>query len=100
MDSAMRNSGIHQLFLDQMKDMYWAENHIVESLPQMVAAATSRQLKSALQEHLDVTNTHVKRLEKAFDSRDEKAEGKVCSAIKCLAKKGEQHTTKTEEQQK
>src|SRR3546814_222895 len=96
MDSAMRNSGIHQLFLDQMKDMYWAENHIVESLPQMVAAATSRELKSALQEHLDVTKTHVKRLEQAFESLDEKAEGKVCPAIKGLVKEGEELISETE----
>src|SRR3546814_10995600 len=76
--------------------MYWAENHIVESLPQMVAAATSRELKSALQEHLDVTKTHVKRLEQAFESLDEKAEGKVCPAIKGLVKEGEELISETE----
>src|SRR3546814_18095283 len=62
----------------------------------MVAAATSRELKSALQEHLDVTKTHVKRLEQAFESLDEKAEGKVCPAIKGLVKEGEELISETE----
>ena len=96
MDSAMRNSKMHQLFLDQLKDMYWAENHIVESLPKMVKAATSQELRDALNEHLEVTKTHVQRLEQTFESLDEKAEGKVCPAIKGLVKEGEEIIAETE----
>lgn len=96
MDSAMRNSKLHQLFLDQLKDIYWAENHIVESLPKMVEAATSDELKDALSEHLEVTKKHVSRLEDAFESLDEKAEGKVCPAIKGLVKEGEEIIAETE----
>lgn len=96
MDSAMRNSKMHQLFLDQLKDMYWAENHIVESLPKMAKAATSEELKDALNEHLEVTKTHVQRLEQTFESLDEKAEGKVCPAIKGLVKEGEEIIAETE----
>lgn len=96
MDSAMKNSKIHQLFLDQLKDMYWAENHIVESLPKMEQAATSKELKEAFNEHLEVSKTHVKRLEQTFESLDEKAEGKVCPAIKGLVKEGEEIIAETE----
>ncbi|HYH56427.1 MAG TPA: DUF892 family protein, partial [Anseongella sp.] len=60
MDSAMKNSKLHKMFLDQLKDIYWAEGHIVESLPKMTEAATSEELKSALNEHLEITKTHVK----------------------------------------
>ncbi|WP_225975252.1 ferritin-like domain-containing protein [Anseongella ginsenosidimutans] len=87
---------MHQLFLDQLKDLYWAENHIVESLPKMVKAATSQELKDALEEHIEVSKTHVERLEQTFESLDEKAEGKVCPAIKGLVKEGEEIIAETE----
>lgn len=92
----MRNSKMHQLFLDQLKDLYWAENHIVESLPKMAKAATSEALKEALEDHLEVTKNHVRRLEQTFESLDEKAEGKVCPAIKGLVKEGEEIIAETE----
>lgn len=97
MDSAMRNSKMHQLFLDQLKDMYWAENHIVEALPKMTKAATSESLKEAFEEHLEVSKNHVKRLDEVFKSLDEKSEGKVCPAIKGLVKEGEEIIEETED---
>lgn len=97
MDSAMRNSKMHQLFLDQLKDMYWAENHIVEALPKMTKAATSESLKEAFEEHLEVSKNHVKRLDEVFKSLDEKSEGKVCPAIKGLVEEGEEIIEETED---
>lgn len=96
MDSAMRNSKMHQLFLDQLKDIYWAENHLVKALPKMAKAATSDSLKEAFNEHLEVTKTHVSRLEDVFKSLDEKAEGKECPAIKGLVEEGEEMIKETE----
>lgn len=96
MDSKMRDSKFHQLFLDQLKDMYWAENHIVDSLPKMVSSATSEKLMEAFSEHLDVSKTHVDRLRKVFESLDEKPEGKVCPAIQGLVKEGKEIISETQ----
>lgn len=97
MDAAMKNSQFHQMFMDQMKDIYWAENHLVESLPKMAEATTSQELKNAFKDHLEVTRNHVTRLEKAFKSLNEKAEGKVCPAMKGLVKEGEEIIKETED---
>src|SRR5690554_4796831 len=96
MDSKMKNSKFHKLFLDQLKDMYWAENHIVEALPKMEKAATSKELKQAFTDHLQETKNHVTRLKDVFNSLDEKAEGKECPAIKGIVKEGEEMIKETE----
>jgi ferritin-like metal-binding protein YciE len=69
------------LFLHFLQDIYYAENQIVKSLPDMIAKASNPQLKQGLQSHLGETNTHVKRLEQAFQMLGKKAEGADCPAI-------------------
>ena len=59
------------LFLHTLQDIYYAENKIVNSLPDMIENATNAQLKQGLQSHLGETKTHVKRLEQVF--RDARA---------------------------
>ncbi|MGC4057400.1 MAG: DUF892 family protein [Chitinophagaceae bacterium] len=66
------------MFEDILKDTYWAEQHIVGSLPEMIEAATTESLKEALEDHLHVTKRQVKRLEKVF-----KSIGKEAEAVKC-----------------
>ena len=58
---------LNDLFVSDLKAMYWAENHLVKSIPKMVEAAGSNELKKALQNHWKITKGHASRLEKAFE---------------------------------
>lgn len=80
---------LKDLFIDSLKDIYWAENALVSALPKMAANATSPALKSAIQEHLNVTKNQVLRLENVFDLLGEKAEGIKCEAMAGLLKEGD-----------
>jgi ferritin-like metal-binding protein YciE len=78
-----------ELFIDCIKDIYWAENHLVKSLPKMQQAATSTELASAIGKHLEETKVHVSRLEYVFELLGEKAQAKKCDAMEGLSKEGE-----------
>ncbi|MGZ5190788.1 MAG: YciE/YciF ferroxidase family protein [Flavisolibacter sp.] len=78
------DSLLQELFLDSLKDIYYAEKAIVKALPKMKKAATSEELKSAFADHLEVTNEQIARLEQVFESIGEKAKGKKCEAIEGL----------------
>ncbi|MHC0443196.1 YciE/YciF ferroxidase family protein [Flavobacterium sp. 3-210] len=80
---------LKELFVDSLKDIYWAENALVGALPKMAANATSPGLASAILEHLDITQLQVSRLEQVFDLLGEKAEGKKCEAMAGLLKEGD-----------
>ena len=80
---------LRDLFIDCLKDIYWAENALVGALPKMIANATSPNLASAIKDHLAVTKLQVERLEKAFELLGEKAEGKKCEALAGLLKEGD-----------
>ena len=86
-----------ELFVDSIKDIYWAENHLVKALPKMQKAATSTQLANAIGEHLEVTKTHVTRLEQVFELLGKKAQAKKCDAMEGLSKEGEGVIEDTEE---
>jgi ferritin-like metal-binding protein YciE len=77
-----------ELFIDEIKDIYWAEKHLVKTLPKMRKAASSAKLGDAIGKHLELTKTHVTRLEKVFDILGKKAQGKKCEAMEGLAKEG------------
>ncbi len=78
-----------EFFKDEIKDIYWAEQHLVKILPKMKKAATSEELAGAIDEHLEVTKTHVARLEQIFELLGEKPKAKKCEAMEGLAKEGE-----------
>ncbi|QSB25488.1 ferritin-like domain-containing protein [Flavobacterium sp. CLA17] len=80
---------LKELFVDSLKDIYWAENALVGALPKMAANATSPGLASAILEHLDITKLQISRLEEVFDLVGEKAEGKKCEAMAGLLKEGD-----------
>lgn len=80
---------LKELFIDSLKDIYWAENALVGALPKMAANATSASLASAIKEHHAVTQNQVVRLEKVFELVGEKAEGKKCEAMAGLLKEGD-----------
>ena len=75
---------LHQLFLDELADLYSAEQQLTKALPKMIKAAHSDQLKSAIEEHLKETEGHVDRLAEVFLSLDEKPKRKTCAAMKGL----------------
>lgn len=77
------------LFIDSLKDIYWAENALAGALPKMAANATAAGLSGAILEHLSVTQNQIARLEQVFDLLGEKAEGKKCEAMAGLLKEGD-----------
>lgn len=93
----MKNSKFHQLFLDELKDIYWAEKHLVTALPKMMRAATSNKLAEAIADHLDETKEHVARLEEVFELLDEMPQAVKCEAMAGLVKEGDQVVSDTEE---
>lgn len=90
-------SHLEKFFLDQLQDIYYAEQKITQSLPKMQQAATTGELKEAFEDHLHQTQRHVKRLEKVFETLGKQAEGKKCEAIEGIAKEVESIISETEE---
>jgi len=80
---------LKDLFIDSLKDIYWAENALVGALSKMAANATSSGLKGTILEHLAVTQNQVARLEQVFELLGQKAEGKKCEAMAGLLKEGD-----------
>ncbi|MEM8521845.1 ferritin-like domain-containing protein [Flavobacterium sp. PL12] len=80
---------LKDLFIESLKDIYWAENALVSALPKMAANATAVALKSAINDHLSVTKNQVARLQNVFDLLGEKAVGKKCDAMEGLLKEGD-----------
>lgn len=90
-------SKFHGLFMDELKDIYWAEKHLVKSLPKMRKAATSEELAGAIEEHLEVTKEHVSRLEQIFEMMGVRAAAKKCEAMEGLIAEGQTVIEDTEE---
>lgn len=88
--------GLRELFVDSLKDIYWAEKALVKSLPKMKKNATNENLIAAIDDHLDVTKTQVDRLEEIFKMIGEKAAAKKCEAMEGLIKEGESIIEETE----
>jgi ferritin-like metal-binding protein YciE len=77
-----------ELFVEQLQDLYDAEQRLTSALPKMAAAAHNPALKSAFEEHLRQTQNHVSRLEQAFKSIGKSAQKKTCEAMKGLVDEG------------
>ncbi|OBY24340.1 YciE/YciF ferroxidase family protein [Leisingera sp. JC1] len=77
---------LHDVFLHTLQDIYYAENQLVKSLPEVEEAANGSKLKQAVADHLQETKQHVKTLEKVFKSIGEEASGEKCDAIEGLLK--------------
>lgn len=80
---------LRDLFIDSLKDIYWAENALVSALPKMAQNATSALLASAIKEHIEVTKNQVLRLDAVFELLGEQAAGKKCEAMAGLLKEGD-----------
>jgi ferritin-like metal-binding protein YciE len=81
---------LHDLFVDELRDIYSAERQLVRALPKMAKAATSPELKQAIEEHLAVTEGQVSRLEQIFEQLAESPRGKTCRAMEGLIEEGEE----------
>lgn len=95
--STATDSRLEEFFYDELKDIYWAENHLVKTLPKMAKAASGDELKQAFTEHLAVTKEHVSRLDKVFSLLGYKAEAKKCEAMNGITKEGESIIEDTED---
>jgi ferritin-like metal-binding protein YciE len=83
-ESSTVSEDLNALFLDELADLYNAENQLTQALPKMIEAARSGELKTALESHLEETQDHVTRLEEAAASLDEKLQSRTCAAMQGL----------------
>jgi ferritin-like metal-binding protein YciE len=90
-------SALLNLFVDEIKDIYWAEKHLIKALPKMKKAATSVELQEAFATHLEQTQEHVSRLEEVFNLLGEKPQAKKCDAMEGLIQEGESIIEDTED---
>lgn len=88
---------LEKLFVDELKDIYSAENQITKALPKLVKAATSKDLRTAFEKHLKETEGHVERLEQIFEILGESPKGKTCNGMKGVLEEGSEMLHETEE---
>jgi ferritin-like metal-binding protein YciE len=84
----MPDKGIRELYIDELKDLYNAENQLVKALPKMAKAASSPELRGGFEEHLEQTKGHVERLEQIFEALGESPKGKKCKGMEGLIAEG------------
>lgn len=94
---SMPQSKFHKLFLEELKDIYWAEKHLAKALPKMQKGATSEELATAIADHTEATKEHVSRLEQIFEILGERAVGKKCHAMEGLVEEGKEVLEDTDE---
>ena len=88
----MPNAGLRDLYIDELKDIYNAENQLVKALPKLARAAASDELRQGFEEHLEQTKGHVERLEQIFQMLDESPKGKKCKGMEGLIEEGSEAT--------
>ena len=84
----MPDQGLKTLYIDELKDLYSAENQLVKALPKMAKAASSDELREGFEKHLEQTKGHVQRLEKIFEALGENPRGKKCKGMEGLIEEG------------
>jgi ferritin-like metal-binding protein YciE len=84
----MTPNSLQELYVEQLKDLYDAEHQIIKALPKMINAATSEDLKEALNEHLEITKEQATRLEQIFGALGEKGKGEKCKGMQGVIQEG------------
>ena len=84
----MSNENFRKLYVDELKDLFSAESQLLKALPKMATAASSDELRTGFEKHLEQTKIHVQRLEEIFESLDESPKGKKCVGMQGLVKEG------------
>jgi ferritin-like metal-binding protein YciE len=95
--SAISPTYLQKFFIDQLKDIYYAENELLKGLADMKKASTTEELEDAFENHLKQTQRHIQRLEKVFQMIGKKPQGKKCEAIEGLLKEAKSIIDETEE---
>jgi len=96
-ESQQKENQLEKFFLDQLKDIYYAEQQLVKALNEMKSQCTTEELEDAFEDHQKVTERQVKRLEKVFQLLEEKPEGKKCEAMDGLIKEGKTIISETKQ---
>jgi ferritin-like metal-binding protein YciE len=86
----MEINDLQDLFVEDLRDLYSAENQLLKALPKMAKAATSPELKQAFEMHIEETKGQVERLQQIFDQLGEKPTGKKCAAMEGLIEEGKE----------
>jgi len=89
-ENLMKLNNLKKLYVEQLKDLYSAENQLTEALPKMAKAATSPSLQQAFRDHLDETQGHIQRIEEIFKDLDYSPRGTKCKAMAGLIEEGEE----------
>lgn len=84
----MATNSLQELYVEQLQDLYDAEQQIIKALPKMIEAAQSEELRNALSEHLDVTRKQAERLEKICQELGEDVKGEKCKGMEGVLKEG------------
>ncbi|MBA3912472.1 MAG: ferritin-like domain-containing protein [Acidobacteriales bacterium] len=84
----MKMENLHDLYVEQLQDLYDAEQQLIKALPKMAQAATSEELRSGFEEHLEQTKQQAQRLERIFEELGEDAKGEKCKGMEGLIKEG------------
>ncbi|WP_374165080.1 ferritin-like domain-containing protein [Arcticibacter sp. MXS-1] len=96
-NASIEESGLKNLFKDELKDIYWAEKHLAKALPKMAKGATSEELRTSIEQHLAETENQITRLEQVFEILGVKAAGKKCEAMEGLVEEGKTMLEETED---
>lgn len=94
--NSSKGNMLEEFFVDQLKDIYWAEKNLLKALPKMQKASTTSELQAAFEDHKKVTEEQVARLEQAFEMLGKKAQAKKCDAMEGLIKEAESVIEETE----
>ena len=85
-----KTTSLHDLLIDELKDLYSAETQLTIALPKMAKAANDEALKAGFEEHLDQTHEHIARLDRVMELLEASPRGKTCKAMKGLVAEGEE----------
>jgi ferritin-like metal-binding protein YciE len=94
----MKLDTLEKLYINELRDLYNAENQLLKALPKMAKAASSEELKQAFEKHLEQTETHVERLEQVFEELGQNPKGKTCHGMKGLIEEGSEMLQKDGEE--
>jgi ferritin-like metal-binding protein YciE len=86
----MEHKALKELFVDELKDLYSAENQLIKTLPKMAKAATSDDLRAGFEHHLEQTKEHACRIEEICNELGEKPTGKKCAGMEGLIEEGKE----------
>ena len=84
----MEITSLRELYVDQLRDLYDAENQLIKALPKMAKGATSEELREGIEEHLEQTRNQAQRLEQIFERLGEKPKGEKCKGMEGVIKEG------------